>query len=154
MLKIKKILAWSLVLIWMSIIFYLSHQPATQSDSLSMGIVDRIINTIEPIIKDTDIHTVNLNYIIRKTAHFGAYLILGILVVNAISKSQRLNIKWIIISIIICLAYAISDEIHQGFIPGRGPSVSDVLLDTLGSITGVIGYKWIIHLKDKETNHI
>ena len=49
----------------------------------------------------------------------------------------------IYIPIIICILYAISDEIHQLFVPGRSGQVSDVLLDTLGAFTGIMIYKLI-----------
>ena len=38
----------------------------------------------------------------------------------------------------VCLLYAASDEIHQAFVPGRGPSVFDVLLDFCGAVTGTV----------------
>ena len=34
--------------------------------------------------------------------------------------------------------YAASDEIHQAFVPGRGPAVTDVLLDSAGALCGIL----------------
>ena len=42
------------------------------------------------------------------------------------------------ISLIIGIIYASSDEIHQAFVPGRGPMLTDVLIDTSGVVTGII----------------
>lgn len=39
------------------------------------------------------------------------------------------------------MLYAISDEFHQSFIPGRGASFKDVCIDTLGGISGILVVK-------------
>ena len=46
--------------------------------------------------------------------------------------------KRIWISLIVGVLYASSDEIHQAFVPGRGPMLTDVLIDTSGVVTGII----------------
>ena len=48
------------------------------------------------------------------------------------------QIKRISISLLTGVLYAISDEVHQSFVPGRGPSVQDVLIDSLGVIFGIL----------------
>ena len=48
-----------------------------------------------------------------------------------------------LISIILCIIYATSDEIHQLFVPGRACQLRDILIDSIGSITGVYLYKLI-----------
>lgn len=76
----KKINSWIPVLIWMGVIFYLSHQPASESSELSASLAATILYMIEVIIPvDPDY----FHHFVRKSAHFFAYFILGILVVNA-----------------------------------------------------------------------
>jgi len=41
----------------------------------------------------------------------------------------------------LCFAYAVSDEFHQYFVPGRGPRWGDVMLDSFGAALGIIIYK-------------
>ncbi len=41
-------------------------------------------------------------------------------------------------SLIIGILYAISDEIHQLFVPGRSGKVTDVIIDSLGILTGIV----------------
>lgn len=48
------------------------------------------------------------------------------------------------------ILYAISDEYHQSFIPGRGASFRDVCIDTLGGISGVLVVKVIVYTKNIE----
>lgn len=79
--------------------------------------------------------------IIRKLAHFTEYLILGFLTINMLNKND-ISKKYLI-SILICLIYATSDEIHQLFVPGRACQLRDILIDSIGSITGVYLYKLI-----------
>lgn len=141
MFKNKKIISWVLVIFWMVIIFYFSHQPAVKSNALSTGISRKITEVVKKVTNDPIINKVNFNHIIRKMAHFTVYFILGILVVNAIGQRYSLDTKWILGSIIICILYAISDEFHQSFVPGRGPAVFDVLVDSFGASTGILLYK-------------
>lgn len=116
-----------LVILWMIFIFVMSSFDATSSSNQSnfiVGIITSIIN-----IKDTGL----LSLIIRKLAHFIEYFILGILVINFITRYD----KKIIIAILLCIIYATSDEIHQIFVPGRSCQITDIMIDSLGSIMGI-----------------
>ena len=126
----------------MTLIFYLSHQPATESNKLSISITEKIAGIVEktdPNIDDTNIR--KFNRIIRKNAHFFAYLVLGILTFNGLKDSGIAGGRGFILALIVCILYAISDEIHQLFIPGRSGQVTDVVIDGMGSLVGVILYQ-------------
>ena len=98
-----------------------------------------IVNIISNVLNINNIELLNL--IIRKLAHYIEYLILGILVINMFIKN---NIpQSYLISIIFCVIYAISDEIHQFLIPGRACQIKYILIDSIGSITGIYLYKLI-----------
>lgn len=122
-----------LVILWMIFIFVMSSFDATSSSNQSNFIVDIITSIIN--IKDIGL----LSLIIRKLAHFTEYFILGILVINFITRYD----KKIIIAILLCIIYATSDEIHQIFVTGRSCQVTDVIIDSMGSIMGVYLYKLI-----------
>lgn len=128
-----------LVIMWMIIIFMFSNQKAVESDKLSNGLILKTVRIIEKITHKTYSDEEILHKFVRpvrKMAHFTIYLILGILVYIFIDD---LNIKNIIlISLMICLIYSISDEIHQLFIEGRSGKITDVLIDTCGSFIGII----------------
>lgn len=79
---------------------------------------------------------------IRKTAHFSVYLLLGVLVMNALRRSGVIGLKAVALAIGICVLYAVSDEVHQLFVPGRGGQARDVLIDSAGAILG-IGGAWV-----------
>lgn len=123
-----------LVILWMIFIFVMSSFDATSSSNQSNFIVDIITSIIN--IKDIGL----LSLIIRKLAHFIEYFILGILVINFITRYD----KKIIIAILLCIIYATSDEIHQIFVPGRSCQIIDIMIDSSGSIMGIYLYKLII----------
>jgi len=123
------------MLLWMFLIFLMSSFDATESANQS----NFIVNIITDIFKIENIELLSL--IIRKLAHFTEYLILGFLTINMLNKND-ISKKYLI-SILICIIYATSDEIHQIFVPGRACQIRDVLIDSIGSITGVYLYKLI-----------
>ena len=133
----RKTLSWLMVILWMALIFSFSHQPRENSNKLSTNITETIIEAIENITPNKNINIRSFNHILRKNAHFFIYLILGILVVNALVHSGVNKSKIIILSLAICLAYAISDEVHQLFVPGRGGQIKDVIIDTAGATVGI-----------------
>lgn len=78
-----------------------------------------------------------ISHIIRKTAHFTIYAALGFF--SSLTVGQRKLISMSTAGVILfCLGYAVTDEIHQYFVPGRACMVTDMLLDTCGGITGII----------------
>lgn len=52
-------------------------------------------------------------------------------------------------SLIIGVTYAASDEMHQLFVPGRSGKLADILIDSLGIITGIIFFLLIIKVLEK-----
>lgn len=52
----------------------------------------------------------------------------------------------------ICILYAISDEVHQLFVPGRGGQVRDVIIDSAGAIAGILGYNGLSRIRSKKYN--
>ncbi len=119
-----------LVIIWMILIFIFSNMNGTLSSMQSDGIVTEIANIFN-YSGNLDI----LSIIVRKLAHFTEYLVLGILVLNACKYN---NVKDMLkLSILICILYALGDEIHQLFITNRDGNIIDVCIDILGSLCGI-----------------
>ncbi|MEW6136602.1 MAG: VanZ family protein [Thermodesulfobacteriota bacterium] len=76
-----------------------------------------------------------------KIAHFVVYSGLGWLVARATSRGLGLSpLRTIISASLVCLAYGISDELHQSFVPGRAVEVGDVLADFIGGLAGAYLY--------------
>ncbi len=133
-----------LIILWMIIIFLLSNQKAQDSKQLSNSFITKTIIKIYEIKhgKITEEKKIeikeNYSFIVRKAAHFTIYLVLGLLV-SLVLIGKNLNIKQIIIyGVLICMAYAITDEIHQIFVSGRSGEIRDIIVDTCGSTVGIL----------------
>lgn len=137
------IAAWAAVLIWMAVIFFLSHQPGSESGELSSLITEKIIAAAEQISPALGDSVETLHTIVRKSAHFIAYLLLGILALNALQKSGAGGFRSYAYAFLIAAAYAMSDEFHQLFIPGRSGEIRDVGIDSAGAATGLLLF-WLI----------
>ena len=134
MKKYKKIIAWVLLILWMLLIFFMSHQPGEVSSSQS-ELVLKIFRLIG--IELNDYFGELATFFIRKLAHFSEYAILYLLAYN-VSINYIKERKSRIFLIGFVFLYACTDEIHQYFIPGRNMAFKDVLIDTSGGIFGYI----------------
>lgn len=149
-MKLNKRLSWAAVIIWMVLIFYLSHQPATKSNDLSTGLTEVIVKTVEKFAPNTKLDIRKFNHKVRKNAHFIAYLVLGVFTVNALRRSGIHGHRSLAIALGICILYAVSDEVHQLFIIGRSGEVRDVLIDSAGACVGIGGYLLISRVFKRE----
>lgn len=141
-LSIHKLLPWMAVILWMMLIFALSHQPASDSGEISSGITKFVIEAVGQIMPMAEADFDLFEHIVRKNAHFFIYLVFGILVVRAFTKSGVNSSKAIGSAIVICVLYAMSDEFHQLFIAGRSGEIHDVLIDGWGAVAGIVLY-WL-----------
>lgn len=140
----------------MFIIFLFSSQNSDESSDTSEKITQIVVkacipdyNEISTIKKKEIISTIHI--FIRKAAHFSIFGLLGFLVSCSFGK-RRLISKKTLHSVIICFAYACSDEIHQSFIPGRSCQFTDVLIDLSGSICGIFFSIFCIYLINRIQN--
>jgi len=108
---------WLPPLLWAGLIFFLSDQP-----ELSSGL---------PSIYD---------FILRKLAHISEYAIFTFLIFRALrgynvnKESGTSTCRLLIISVILAILYAFSDEYHQMSVEGRTGSFVDVGIDGVGII--------------------
>jgi len=142
-MKRVKLISWIAVMMWMGVIFSLSVQPAAVSNELSKGVTEIVIETVEKVVPAGSFEVEDYNHYVRKNAHFFAYMLLGVLVANALSTGDtRTLLANVVLAGVICAGYAISDEIHQLFVPGRGAQVRDVLIDSGGAAVGI--FVWLV----------
>lgn len=138
MKKLKKIIR-AFTVLWIIIIFSFSIQPAYISSTSSGKILVKL-----NLIEEEQIHSVGdwnvlrLQIIIRKIAHFMEYFILGVLMFLSFSGKRLLLLNNLIYPWLLCTAVGAADETIQCFIPGRGPGIGDVVLDSASSLTGIL----------------
>ena len=128
------------ILITIAIMAFIFIQSALSGDlsGAQSGIIVSMLHKLTGV--DCDV----LSLIVRKTAHFTEYMILGIsLAVNAFDWSRIKKVKWSALSLwsiawAIGTVYAVTDEMHQYFVPGRECAVMDMMIDSTGVAVGAI----------------
>lgn len=116
----NKLLRFGPVIAWMVIIFYLSHQPATNLEKM-LPYFHRLFPAMQ-----------SFNW-----GHFLAYFILGLCMLLALgSKFNHWKGKGIVI--LLCTLYGITDEVHQLFVEGRHFDVGDIRNDAIGAILAML----------------
>ena len=137
----KKTIFAVLLVLWMGFIFSMSCENAEESSNTSGQTIKVVLSAVPEFEKQPEEVKKNiieeLQFITRKSAHFIGYMILGILASGLILYYGNINKKYLL-AFLICVIYAISDEIHQLFVPGRAGQVRDVLIDSAGSLLGII----------------
>ena len=122
----------------MCIVFKFSSQPSTVSSQLSGGITRAILNFFNLLEGKTIEQQSQIETIVRKLEHYSIYTIGGILIISHVNLYKISTNKKVIVSQLIGILYAATDEIHQLFVPGRNGEIRDVCIDSLGVITGII----------------
>lgn len=145
--KIFKITVWIACLLWMGMIFYFSSQPADVSLQESGNILVQM-NQIgnDEVHNISDSRVWELQNFIRKSAHFILYSGLGFLTVLSIVLIKYKFYTSYVIAWFAAALYGVSDEVHQYFIPGRGPTFADIKLDTISALAGVVAAAVIVEL--------
>ena len=129
-----------LVILWMLVIFLFSAADGDTSGKTS-GWVGRMIGSM--IYSDfeswpeeeQEAFADKIEYPIRKAAHASEYALLALLLFGALGLEgfRRYAVAWGGATL-----YAVTDEIHQLFVPGRAGAVTDVCIDSAGAMTGML----------------
>ncbi len=115
-------LYWLPVLVWGLVIFSFSaHSNITVSTA-----------------KITD-------FVAKKAAHFSEYFILSALIYRALHATSKIHGKYLLlVTLTLTVLYAITDEFHQSFTPGRSPRIQDVIIDSGGAFVALVFFtKWL-----------
>lgn len=138
----KKVIKGLIVVLCMLSIFLFSTDNSRESTSKSNRVILGITNLLHKDLSNKEKEKIiDMFFVpIRKMAHFGIYLVLGISLISFLREFSIPILKLLLLSIFLAFLYACSDEIHQLFVPGRSGQFSDVLLDTLGASVGIFIY--------------
>ena len=138
----KKVIKGLIVVLCMLSIFLFSTDNSRESTSKSNRVILGITNLFHKDLSNKEKEKIiDMFFVpIRKMAHFGIYLVLGISLISFLREFSIPILKLLLLSIFLAFLYACSDEIHQLFVPGRSGQFSDVLLDTLAASVGIFIY--------------
>jgi VanZ family protein len=115
---------WIPVVLWGALIFTLSTSAFSAANTAK--VIDPILRWTIPGITAASVEVCHM--LVRKCAHFTEYGILFWLLVRGPMKDRPY------LALLLCVLYALSDEGHQIFVPGRTASLYDVALDSTGAL--------------------
>lgn len=139
---IKRIVCWALVAANMIAIFMFSAQNGDESTVTSNSVIDTVLSAVYPGYKKLDADArdeviVRYSLLVRKLAHFSAYASLGFFTALAFGRYNIYVRKRAALSFGFCVIYALTDEIHQYFVPDRAMRLLDVGIDSAGAVFGI-----------------
>lgn len=128
----------------MVLIFRFSAQTGTESAKLSLTVSRYVVSGTEHCFgirftqEQIEQAVEQIHYYVRKLAHMAVYFILAVSVAFPLYVYGVRGIWLLFVAGAICIGYAGLDEYHQSFVAGRGPSVKDVAIDSVGIFLGII----------------
>lgn len=139
--KIICIIFLLLTVLFMGMIFHFSSQENSSTNSLSKFVTEKISELIFPNFSVLELNSreilINeMNLFIRKAAHFSLFFFMSLMIYILFSVWKERYFTSGLISVGCCIIYAIIDECHQHFVPGRTPLVKDVFIDSAGAVLG------------------
>lgn len=143
-MTMKKLLRFIPSFIIMAVIFIFSAQTGDESTVLSDGVVSAAAG-------EENVGSEVLTVIVRKSAHFLEYAALGAAVyfgLRGVGEDKRQG-KRLLISAVFGGLYAVSDELHQYFVPGRACMTEDMLIDACGAMFGTVFMFLVFKLFDR-----
>ena len=128
----------------MYVIYGFSAQDAGASSNLSYQVSYKIVEIGNEILDkgldETQIadYADQIGYPVRKLAHMTEYFLLAVAVSFPFYVYGLRGFPLMLVAGVICVAFAAGDEYHQSFVAGRGPSVKDVGIDSIGAFFGIM----------------
>lgn len=150
-LIIKRIIFGSLLLFTFGLIFYYSNSNGNSSHGLSEKVTRIIADILHLTENNREIFISNAEPYIRKLAHFSIYALAGIWEMLFLNTFNIKDEKKLFLGALIGIVYALSDEFHQSFTPGRSPKIIDIVIDSEGNLFGnLFILLFIIFIRNKK----
>ena len=130
----QRLKAWWPAAVWMGVIFMMSAMPGDVSSDQS-GLLVNLVLWVANLLFGADaaakLSPDTIHLLIRKGAHMAEYAVLFWCYHRALKFEGIRHPR--LCALLLCACYAATDEWHQSFTEGRGPSPVDVGIDTLGA---------------------
>lgn len=151
----------------MGVIFYSSGQPYEKQDikpflsgKMDLSFMEPLLSwisfTYHHSVVSIESHGIEglIEFFIRKGAHLTVFFLLLCFFYLAIRKSSIFStFRSLLFSFLLTVAYAILDEVHQGFTPNRTPYIGDIFLDSFGAFVAVCCVGFIALYKTRKRSH-
>jgi VanZ family protein len=124
-------------------IFWFSNLPVEISQQQSLTLTEIVVNFLERTLSidlpfnDSYTQIMQLDLLVRKTAHFLEYALLAVLLYSIALVWEKKGLGAVLLVLALAVLLAVADEWHQTYVPGRSGLVSDVIIDSVGAICGM-----------------
>ena len=126
---------WWPALLWAAFIFAMSTDSF--SSAHTRAIIEPFLRWLFPWLTGHQFDAVH--HVIRKCAHLFEYFVFFLLLYRGVRGSRHgWRWPWALAAWFIAAGYSALDEIHQIFVPSRGPSPWDSLLDSTGALIALL----------------
>ena len=150
----KRTIYLLLTLLWVAVIFSFSLQPATTSSEVSRGVGEWLVETFAPFLSERleamPVEQLEfLHTLLRKAGHFSEFFVLGVLAMLSVLQTK---VRYRLLSALsFCALVAAVDETIQLFVSGRSGQVTDVVLDSVGALCGIVVFVRVRKIFVKKT---
>ena len=123
----------------MGLIFFMSTDAGSAAHT--SRVLEPLLRWLNPQISQAAIE--QAHFVVRKCGHLSEYAVLAILCWRALMHFRagppdgNAALRNAVIALVVSILYAATDEFHQSFIPSRGPSARDVMIDSCGAFIGL-----------------
>ena len=144
LITLLKPFSFAPAILMMCVIYSFSAQTGEASGELSYKVSYQIVETKNEILasgkslEQLSQEAAGIEFYVRKAAHMTEYCLLAIALSYPLYVYRIRGIWLILLAGIICVGFAGLDEYHQSFVAGRGPSVRDVGIDSIGVLAGIL----------------
>lgn len=138
-------------LVVMYLIFNFSSQTGIESGNLSHEISYKIVSAADRILDkqlgeyDKQLYADKIELPVRKLAHMTEYFILAVCISFPLYVYGVRGFLLLLLAGLFCVGFACTDEFHQSFVAGRGPSKRDVMIDSIGAFFGILVVQIFCH---------
>jgi VanZ family protein len=129
------------------LIISLASTDAMSSEHTSRFIIP-FLHWLKPDISPAAID--KIHFLMRKAAHLTEYAILAALLWRALDHGGKRRWSEQVLTFLCAASFAALDEFHQSFVPSRGASKYDVMIDSCGALIGLL-IRWSIVRKRSAT---
>jgi VanZ family protein len=141
---------YAALILWMLLMFTLSGEHFSSAHTAPF--TTRLVLKLFPWLTVLGLETIDL--VIRKIAHLSEYFVFAILLRRVLRNRSGLQTKrQIVWAIALGVIYAMTDELHQSFVPSRNASPLDVMINTVGFVCGTLAFQSYIAIRRGQAAH-
>lgn len=139
-----------LAIVWMCVIFAFSAQGKEESGAVSESFTYHMVSSTRTFfhldLSDARVKEIAdaIEGFVRKMAHMTEYGILSVLLFIWLGQWEMSFLRRGVTASGAAAVYAATDEIHQYFVPGRAGRFSDVCIDTMGAVLGIVVFVLLV----------